>query len=371
MIVSTDPRPTLLTNRWLRLPVDVVIRTLWLERYKLLLATVLAIGTGVAIALMLPPGFRSEARLMPEMNNGSGDVLKRLASMAGFAGVDFSETEEMDAVRPDLYPHVLQSTPFILYLIDQPITTTAGRSQTIGQFLLPDDGWSFRTFLSLRKVDRADSLPALPSERTIRLSVHQQAFAEEIGERVRAKFDTRSGIITITATMPDANVAATVAALAMRYLTEYVTTYRTEKARQDLTFYSRQLSAARHRYRQAQLAVFQHDDHHKNIVLLATTMDRHLMEAELTIAQTVYTELARQFEQSKLRVQARTPIFKVLEPPGVPLNRISPRRTLIVLLFAVVGLVFGALFVLVRKADVAGQWQAMVTDPCPKKNLPV
>ena len=65
--------------------------------------------------------------------------------------------------------------------------------------------------------------------------------------------------------------------------------------------------------------------------MLATTMDRQLMEAELTIAQTVYTELSRQFEQSKLKVQARTPIFKVLEPPSVPIKRISPKRTVIVL----------------------------------------
>ena len=171
--------------------------------------------------------------------------------------------------------------------------------------------------------------------------------------------------------MPDPNVAATVAALAMKYLTNYVTTYRTEKARQDSAFYNGQVNAVRSRYRQAQLAVFQYNDHHKNIVMLSTTMDRHLMEAELTIAQTVYTELAHQFEQAKLRVRARTPIFKVLEPPGVPLNRLSPRRTMIVLLFAVVGLVVGALAILVRKADVAGQWQAMVTDTSPKKVLPV
>ncbi|AKD58685.1 lipopolysaccharide biosynthesis protein [Spirosoma radiotolerans] len=353
----------------MRLPGDVVVRTLWLERYKLLLAMGLAIGIGVAIALILTPEFRSEARLMPEMNNGSGDVLKRLASMAGFSGVDFSDADELDAVRPDLYPHVLQSTPFVLYLIDQPVTTTAGQSQRLGQFLLPDTKWSFRKLMSLRKGDRADSLGTSPSDKTVRLSVRQQAFAEEISERVRAKFDTRSGIITITATMPDANVAATVAALAMSYLTDYVTTYRTEKARQDLTFYRKQLNAAQNRYKQAQLAVFQYNDHHKNIVMLATTMDRHLMEAELSIAQTVYTELARQFEQSKLRVQARTPIFKVLEPPGVPLKRISPRRTVIVVLFAVVGLVSGALYVLVRKADVAGQLQAMVANTPPEKVL--
>lgn len=356
-------------GRWLHLPMDMVVRTLWVERYRLLLAMLVAIGIGLSIALVMKPEFKSEARLMPEMNNGSGDVLKRLASMAGFAGVDLSDAEDMDAVRPDLYPNVLQSTPFVLYLINQTITTTSGHTQSIGQFLLPDNGWSFRKLLLVGKANRS-TLPALPqSGETLRLSVRQQAFAEEIGERVKAKFDTRSGIISIAATMPDANVAATVAAMAMNYLTNYVTTYRTEKARQDLLFYNRQLTAARNRYQKAQLAVFQYSDNHRNIVRLATTMDRHLMEAELSIAQTVYTELAHQFEQSKLRVQARTPIFKVLEPPGVPINRLSPRRTLIVLLFALAGLVAGVLYVLIQKADIIGQWQAMVADASAEKKF--
>lgn len=351
MIELTETRSTALPNRWLRLPANVVVQTLWLVRYKLLWTTILATGMGIIVALIMKPEFRSEARLMPEMNNGSGDVLKRLASMAGFAGVDFSDAEEMDAVRPDLYPNVLQSTPFMLYLIDQPITTTAGYTQPIGQFLLPESEWSFRTFLSVSNEKKSGSLPVTQSVGTVRLSARQQEFAEEVGERVKARFDTRSGIITITATMPDASVAAAVAALAMHYLTDYVTTYRTQKARQDLMFYTRQLTAARNRYQKAQLAVFQYNDHHKNVVRLATTINLHLMEAELTIAQTVYTELSRQFEQSKLKVQARTPIFKVLEPPGVPLNRVSPRRTLIVLLFALAGLVAGALYALIRKAD--------------------
>lgn len=61
------------------------------------------IGLGVITALLLKSEFRSEARIMPEMNNGSGDMFKRLASVAGFAGMDFAEAEGLDAVRPDLY----------------------------------------------------------------------------------------------------------------------------------------------------------------------------------------------------------------------------------------------------------------------------
>ncbi len=361
-MVLSEPKPTLSTNRRLHLSTSVVVRTLWQGRRKLLIGSLLFASLGVVAALLIKPEFRSEARLMPEMNNASGDVLKRLASVAGFAGIDFSDTEEMEAIRPDLYPNVLQSTPFMLHLIDQSIMTTDGQVQTVGTFLIPDDDrWSISRFLSFNRAKHIVSKTGNKPGGTVRLSVRQQELAEEIGERVSARFDTRSGIITITATMPDANVAASVAQLAMNYLTQYVRNYRTEKARQDLHFYNQQQANAHKRYLKAQLAMFQYNDHNKHVVMLATTMDRQLMETELSIAQTVYTGLARQFEQSKLNVQARTPVFKVLEPPKVPLKRAAPKRTILVLSFTLLGLIISGLYVLAEHLDVAGQWQAMLS----------
>ncbi|AUD05550.1 GumC domain-containing protein [Spirosoma pollinicola] len=360
-MVLTESNPTLSKNRRSRLPTDVIVRTLWLGRRAVLIGGLLFALLGVVVALLIKPEFRSEARLMPELNSGSGDVLKRLASVAGFAGIDFSDAEREDAIRPDLYPTVLQSTPFVLYLIDQPITTTDGQGQTVGAFLHPNDtGWSFNRFFSFNPAGKVGLKPISKPDGTVRLSVLQQELVEEISERVAARFDTRSGIITITASMPDANVAAAVAQLSMKYLTQYVRNYRTGKARQDLRFYDRQQADAHKRYMNAQLALFHYDDQHKHVVMLATTMDRQQMETELSIAQTVYTELARQFEQAKLNVQARTPVFTVLEPPKVPLKRTSPRRTLVVLVFAMAGLTISGLYMLAQQVDVVEKWRTIL-----------
>lgn len=357
MLTPLETRPLSPTAYWPAWSLSVVMRVCWPNRFRI--GGILTIFTmlGIIVALWMPPEFQSVARIIPEMNNGSGDMLKRLASVAGFSSVDLSEAEDIDAVRPDLYPNVLQSTPFILYLIDQPVSTMDGQLKTVGKLLRPDsESWSW-----MKRMFRLKSDVSIKNRTagTVRLSAWQQEVAEEIGERISAKLDPRSGIITIIATMPDANVAATVAQLAMNYLTQYVTTYRTEKARTDLAFYRQRLTEAQERYRKAQFNVFQYDDTHKSIVIQATTMNRHRMAAELTIAQTVYTQLAQKFEQANLNVQARTPVFKVLEPPNVPLKRTSPKRTLLVLLFAGAGLLVGVLDVMTRQADIPGRFRAM------------
>ena len=358
MINKAQPESIVSANSELLPPVAIWVRTLWLARFRLMISAVLFALLGVVVALLQQPEYTSEARVMPEMKTGASDLFKRLSSVAGFASIDFDDADGTEAIRPDLYPNVLQSTPFILHLIDKPINTSGGETKTVTQLLLPDTG--FRSFKNRFWASEAENRPVTKQATgTVRLTAQQQELAEELDERVSAKLDTRSGLITITARMPDAQAAAAVAQLAMNYLTGYVINYRTDKARQDLAFYEKQLTAAKQRYQRAQLAVFQHNDNNRNLVLQAATMSRQRMLAELTIAQTVYTDLSGQFERAKLKVQEQTPVFKVLEPPKIPLRRTSPKRTLIVLGFALGGLILGGIWSLARSGNWLIQWRTL------------
>ena len=359
MVVQTDHQTSPI--RWPDLSTGTLIRAVWRGRSQLIAVVSLFAGLGTAVAFLMPPEFISEARIMPEMGSSSGDVFKRLASVAGFSGIDMADDEVIDAIRPDLYPSVLQSTPFLLYLIGQTVTTTAGTKATMGTVLMPGKGanWSWQRLLAAN--EPADEQPPKATTRgPVKLSKRQQELVEDIGKRVSARLDTRSGVISISAKMPDAAVAAAVAQLAMDYLTQYVTNYRTEKARLDLHFYAKRLDEARRRYQRLQFSVFQYGDQHKYVVVQATTMEKQRLEAELGIAQTVYTELSRQFEQAKLKVQERTPVFKVLEPAQVPLERVSPKRTVLVLLCALAGLLAGIGYLMAKQNDLVGRLRGML-----------
>jgi hypothetical protein len=290
------------SSPWLNLSMEQVVRTAWQGRARVGLGTLLCALAGVVVALLTPAEYASEAKIMPEMGNGSGDMFKRLASVAGFSGMNVGDEEDVDAVRPDLYPNVLQSTPFMLHLIEQPITTSDGQRVTVGQLLLPTQraNWSLSRLMAADHPSEAKHTTTAKLTGPVRLSTRQRDLVEDISERIGTRLDTRSGVITIKAIMPDANASAMTAQIAMNYLTRYVTSYRTEKARQDLLFYQQRLREARQRYQTAQLSLFRYNDQHKSLVLQAATMERQRRDAELTIAQTVYTELSRQFEQAKL-----------------------------------------------------------------------
>ncbi|MBC7568382.1 MAG: lipopolysaccharide biosynthesis protein [Spirosoma sp.] len=337
---------------------NALFRRMWSRRRQVGWVIALCTGLGVMVSLVLPFEYEADAQLMPEMTGGSGDVFRRLASMANLSGIDLSETEGMDAIRPDLYPSILQSKPFRLYLIGQTVPTTSGKI-TVGELLLPAETW--RTKLTgfwgwkkpaLRPVSLT---PGLPQPLTIR----QKNLLDAISRRVKARFDTRSGIIAISARMPDALSAATVAQMTMDYLTRYVTNYRTGKARQDLDFYNQRLTEAKKRYQTAQRTLFDYNDQHKNLILQTATMERQQLSDELSIAQSVYIELARQHEQARLKVQQQTPVFTVLESPTVPPERISPTRTLVVGFFALFGVAMVVLWAILCQLNWFQRWQTL------------
>lgn len=106
------------------------------------------------------------------------------------------------------------------------------------------------------------------------------------------------------------------------------------------------MKEAKHRFEAAQYSMFHYGDQHKYMVVQASTMEKQRIEAELTISQIVYSELAKQYEQVKIKMQEQTPVFKVLEPAKIPLKRSSPRRTIMVLLYTVLGFVVGSAYTL-------------------------
>lgn len=55
-------------------------------------------------------------------------------------------------------------------------------------------------------------------------------------------------------------------------------------------------------------------------------------------------------------------MFKVLEPAQVPLQRVSPKRTIVVLLFMLAGLTLGTIYLLARQADWAGRLRAILEE---------
>jgi uncharacterized protein involved in exopolysaccharide biosynthesis len=299
--------------------------------------------------------YTAEVKVMPELKTSAGaGGLGDLKSLAGLAGINFDNLGgASEAIRPDLYPNIVQSIPFCLYLLRQPTTTTdMHNSQTLQNYLVTQDENIIINFY--KKILSNDvNEPTLSINKTtvptLQLTRKQEELTKNINERINANIDKKSGIITITCQMPDAIVAATAAQQTLDYITTYVTNYRTNKSRKQANFLARQVENSRKRYELAELNLSRYRDQNRNLFLSTAKIEEQRLQSDYTLAQTVYNDLSKQLEQARIKVQDEAPIFQILEPAQVPLRKSGPKRLIIIAGFSIFGLIFGLITFFIRQ----------------------
>lgn len=311
---------------------------------------ILAIA-GVIYALLAQKEFESSTQLMPELQSSSAlGKMGGLSALAGLAGIDLNQMNTTDAVRPDLYPNILQSLPFGLYLLKQSVYVAENQKTMTLENFLNEKGQSWMSTVVTNKAPQQTLLlDPKKSSNAFELTKKQQDLINELQKRVIITFDRKTGVIVINAKMPDPVVAATVAQKSVEYLKEYVTSYRTDKARNQVKFLGTQVIEAKKRYQNAEARLANFRDQNRFLALQTAKIEEQRLQADYILAQNLFNNLSQQYEQAKIRVEEETPVFKTLEPATIPLKRSEPKRTLIVIGFGVIGLIIGVAISILKK----------------------
>ncbi len=324
----------------------VFFQILWKEKLIILLVTALFTAGGIYYAFTAREEFISEGKILPEVS-GKGGGMGSLSGLADLAGVSMGDMSSSDAIRPDLYPEVLKSTPFFLELLKMKVNNKEGKS-------IPFEDYYKATFKDeLEGIKENDYKIKSEGEPYVVLTKKQAFIIKDLRKRIIATSDKKTAIMSFSVKFPDPVVAANVATLSMAYLTDYVTTYRTQKVKKDLNFLENRLAEAKGKYYSTQERKAQYSDQYQlpNIRLKAADIQRERIESQYSISQAMYNELVRQYEQAKIKVQQETPVFKVLEPASVPVKRSEPQRVVIVLLALMSGLILSIIGALFRKKN--------------------
>ncbi|WP_080059059.1 lipopolysaccharide biosynthesis protein [Spirosoma aerolatum] len=299
---------------------------------------------GILYAFSQKNEYTTIVKVMPELKTtGTGAGLGDLKSIASLAGVNLGTLgSASEAIRPDLYPDIVQSLPFTLHLLKQPVTTVEiTKPQSLQNYLLEESHKGIFSFLRGSDNDAMKGLPTA-TVNVLHLTRQQEELSKQVNSRITADIDKKSGIITITSRMPDAVVAATVAQQTLNYLTSYVTNYRTSKARQQLKFLKNQVNDARKRYEASELQLSAYRDRNRNLFLNTAKIEEQRLQADYILAQSVYGDLSKQLEQARIKVEEEAPVFQVLEPSRIPLKKSGPKRTAIAAVFGILGIILGS-----------------------------
>lgn len=324
-----------------------LIRRIFAIRRKLYLAAAVGVVAGVIIALSIPKQYTVSVTLSPEM--GSGKSGGGLASMAAsFLGTSMG-SDSPDALNATLAPDIVASTPFLLELFDARVRTADGKVDTTLVAYLDEQSapwWSYilrapgmavggiKSLLSPAKEEPLADTDSLAGG-SIELSEEEAGKLQSLRQSVLANVDKKTSITTLTVTLQDPKVTATVADSVVSKLQQYITAYRTRKAKEDCRYLEQLYRERQAEYYEAQQRYANYVDANSNVVFQSTLAERERLQNDMSLAYQVYSQVAQQLQVARAKVQEEKPVFAVVEPAVVPREPSGTSRKVIVL-----GLVF-------------------------------
>jgi uncharacterized protein involved in exopolysaccharide biosynthesis len=156
----------------------------------------------------------------------------------------------------------------------------------------------------------------------------------------------KEGFVSLSFTLPEPMMAAQMARFSQELLHNEVIAYKISNAREQLKFTEARFEEKKAEFEQIQARLSNFRERNQNIASAAMQNQLQRLEGEYNFAFGIYTELAKQLEQAKLQVAKDTPIFSVIQPATIPSEKSAPNRSIMLIVFVVLGVIVGVGFVI-------------------------
>lgn len=334
-----------------------ILRQILAIRKTLYKAAGVGLVVGILIALGTPKQYTVSVTLSPEM--GSGKTGGGLASMAAsFLGTSVG-ADSPDALNATLAPDIVASTPFLLELFnarvvsqDKQIDTTftayldEQKSSWMG-YILKAPGMAIGSIKSLFTDEEEETTTV--QEGTIELNEEDAQKLEDLRKQITAEVDKKTSITILTVTLQDPKVTATMADTVVSKLQQYISAYRTSKAKEDCQYLEKLYKERQQEYYAAQQRYARYVDANSNVVFQSTMAERERLQNDMSLAYQVYSQVAQQLQVARAKVQEEKPVFAVVEPAVVPLYPSGTSRKMIVVGFVFLAVALTGAWMLLGK----------------------
>lgn len=311
-----------------------------LKKHKRLYKKVLAITFVVACILMLsiPNYYKCEVKLAPELSTSRS--MNSLSAMAASFGLKMGTGAmgNTEALYPMIYPELMGGTDFKVSLFQVPVhKKDSTRVMTYYDYLLNEQKvpwWNhvisapFKLLGSLFAKEKKER-PFDP----FRLTKKEADIVKGLDKRILCDVDNKTLVITIDVVDQDPYIAACIADTVQKRLQDFITEYRTKKARIDLEYTRKLYGEAKERYEKARRLYAEYSDANQDIIYNTARIRLQDLENDMQLKYNAYNTLANNLQAAEAKVQEETPSFTNLQTATVPVKKAGPARAKLVLIY--------------------------------------
>ena len=341
------------TNNEDEIDLVAILKTVFHARRFVIKTTILFSVFGVVLALISPTKYSASSTFVPQLSEGRTN--SSLGGLASLAGINLSAImgSQPQEIPPSLYPQIAESIPYRLALLEAKV----GSSDTSFRNYILDQNGGVATLpllkkytigppglLSNKKTDKNES----SDSSLFQVTEEDKDLFRFVAKALSIEVDEQEGVVSIIVELADRMVAAQLAQAATDLLQRNIIAFKSQSARNNLEFIERQYESKRKEFEEVQDSIAIFKDQNLNITSSLYQNQLSRLEAQFAVTSSVFQELAGQVEQAKIQVNKDTPIFTIIEPVSVPLERSKPKRSMMVIIWTFLGGLFSVAWVLVK-----------------------
>jgi capsule polysaccharide export protein KpsE/RkpR len=152
-------------------------------------------------------------------------------------------------------------------------------------------------------------------------------------ENINVAVDKKTGKTSMSLELQDPLVVAAVMEAVTENLKDYMSDYRTSKARQDIANLEVICAQRKEEYYAAQQTYADYVDANKSVIRLSAQAERERLQQEMNLAYQVYSQVATQLEGARIQAEQAKPVFAVIDPVTVPIRKSAPSKAKILIVF--------------------------------------
>ena len=332
-----------------------LVKQLWDGRKTVIIWTCAFMVLGLIAALTMKRSYAVSTVMVPQLSSSKSSSLSSLASLAGF---DLGSVNTGSELSPLIYPQIVSSVPFRIELMNTPLhyqkcdTAISMFDYSLSDYAKPGPvGAVFQAIGkytiglpgvilgAIRGKKEPIVLPegeggAAGGAKPLVISEDEEKVLKVLSENVSLAVDKKEGYVTLNVKGSEPIQTAELAMKAQQLLQDEITRFRVEKSQSELEYIQ-----ARYDEIKAETELYQEQlakitDRQQSLTGTRDRIERDRIQTKYNMASSIYSELAKQLEQSKMQVKKDTPVFTIVQPVSVPTKPANSRaKTLIVWTF--------------------------------------
>ncbi|WP_461629864.1 GNVR domain-containing protein [Labilibaculum euxinus] len=339
-------------------------KTLWEGRKTVIRTTLIFMVLGLFIAIFSAKEYTASTTMVPQSAEGGSKLGGSLGGLAAMAGINLGSMGGGSSIPPTLYPKIISSIPFQKELMQTPLSIEGQSGQvtfadyyleikkpgllgTIKKYTIGLPGLIIKAI----KGERTDAmLVSQSNDQLLSITEEEKQLINILTAQLSLDVNDKDGYVSLSARMPEAKAAAQLAKKAQELLQQAITDFKIQKAEDQLVFVEERYAEKEAVFNAVQDKLARFRDQNRNVSTAVAQTQLERLQSDFSMASSVYTELAKQLETQKIQVKEDTPVFTIIEPVAIPIEKSKPKRPMILVIWTFlggivgVGMVFGKEF---------------------------